>query len=71
MRLLLVSVIAAAALLSGCKPPKFDQEITCPTFHAWRVAVYEYSDAGMLAVLYPDYTLVKVEKTECVIARVN
>lgn len=65
------ALVAIALLLAGCKPPKFDQEITCPGFHAWRVAVYEYGNANSYVVIYPDYTKVVVDRTECVIAHVN
>ena len=83
MRLLRVSgMTAAAVLLAGCAllltscaafrphPPKFDSEITCPEFHARGVAVYVYDDA-LLSVLYPDYSRVKVDRTQCVIKAVK
>jgi hypothetical protein len=70
MRLIRISVLAAVfVLLAGCKPPDFDQTITCPAFHADHVAVYEFVDPRMLGVLYPDYSYVRVDKTECVVTR--
>ncbi len=64
-----LTILFAAVLLAGCKPPQFDRAITCPTFHAEHVAIYEYSDPGMIGILYPDYSWVKVDKTECVITK--
>lgn len=72
MKLIRLSgLLTGLIFLAGCKPPKFNQEINCPRFHAVNVSVFEYSNPGMFDVLYPDYTWTKVEKTECIITIVK
>lgn len=68
-RFMTIVLVLFSILLAGCKPPHFDQTITCPGFHAEHVAIYEYSNPGMLGVLYKDHSWTKVDKTECVISQ--
>jgi hypothetical protein len=63
---LIFAVPLLCLLLAGCKPPKFDSEITCPGFHARGVAVYDQG-GPLLGVVYPDHSFAKVDRTECVI----
>lgn len=60
-------LVLALVLLAGCKPPKFNQKITCPSFHAVNVAIYIYQQENSYVVLYPDLSRVVVDRTECVI----
>ncbi len=66
MRRLAVVVLAVA--LAGCKPPKYDQAIDCPTFHAEGVAVYIWN-SGLFVVRHPDDTTELVSEVGCVIRR--
>lgn len=68
MKFLLVLVLT---LLAGCKPPKFNQKIDCPTFHAVNVAIYLYQYENAYLVLYPNLNRVVVDRTECVIETVK
>lgn len=68
--IVLFALLAGLLASTGCKPPKFNQRITCPLagFSAAGVAVYALAD-GNFFVLYPDKQYARVSHESCVVTQ--